>query len=74
MTPPLDVALVLRRLVEPFFVEGQQTLQVSTCCGFIFVGVRPASRCKHCESIPSHFALSSLDEIDQALHFLKLSR
>jgi len=72
MENSLDKALILKRLAEPFFVEGPTTLQVSTCCGFVFVGVRPASSCKHCGKVPDHFQLNSLDDLDGALKFLNL--
>lgn len=56
----------LKRLAAPFFSQGEARVFFSRCCGWVYVGARPADICKRCEQKPTNIECSSVDQV-QAL-------
>jgi len=50
-----------RRLCEPFFETGAETVWVSSCCGRAFAGLEPAKLCRACQKKPTNTPCTSLE-------------
>lgn len=51
----------LKRLAEPFFSQGEGRVFVARCCGWVYVGNRPADLCKHCKKVPTNHECVSIE-------------
>ena len=51
-----------RRLLVPF---GEGTVvYAARCCGRLFIGKKPPTRCRSCGSVPNTATIGSVEELD----------
>lgn len=58
-----DPQLVLRRLAEPYFAQGEPFVVMASCCKRIFIGTEVPAKCRVCEQTPEVVKFTSLDEV-----------
>lgn len=58
-----DPQLVLQRLLEPYFAQGETSVVVASCCGRLFAGTEVPAKCRVCEKTPEVVRFASLAEV-----------
>ena len=54
-----------KEIFRTFQQQGQESVYAVHCCGRLYLGVAPATRCRTCELTPQNVKIGSEAEIDQ---------
>jgi hypothetical protein len=55
----------LQLTAKPFFDQGAEKVFIVKCCGRVYVGLEPASKCRTCSKIPKNHEAKNLEELAQ---------